>query len=575
MQILYVSTAGNLGSTPVYNLLIVEPFPVKWALTLKGKNDTSGDDMNKTKTRTIQRIAALLSSAFILAACGGGGGGGGNSPPPPPPPTATFGANFSEIQAAVFTPTCAVSGCHTGAAAPEGLRLDETNSYTLLVGVASNQDNSVLRVAAADPNNSYLIQKLEGTAAGSRMPLNGTPLIQANIDMIRQWITDGAIDDRAQASDPIRVSSLAPMPDAILNAAPTQILAGFDRDPDATTVNLNTFLFEGSGGDGTFGDGNETSITAASITVPGANLSSAVFDLTGVAMPSDSYRVQLLGSGASVIMDMDANALDGEFSGAFPSGDNTAGGNFEATFELQVPPPVGITLDEIQAAVFTPNCATASCHTGPAGNNLPAGMDLSSADASFASLVNVVSQEDPNFIRIDPLNPNGSYLIHKLEGTASTGVRMPLGGTPLDQATIDNTINDTTQSSHELLSYAYYVGNSGRSCAGAPVPSLMRVRLDPATGLPDPVELLPGVEHFQVQYGVNDGVNGEYQDADDVTDFNQVTSVRIWLLIRAECAETGYTDETTYSLGNQEDYLSADTGFRRQLYSSVVMLRNG
>ena len=142
-----------------------------------------------------------------------------------------------------------------------------------------------------------------------------------------------------------------------------------------------------------------------------------------------------------------------------------------------------------------------------------------------------------------------------------------------DQATIDNIINDTTQSAHELLSYAYYVGNSGRSCAGAPVPSLMRVMLDP-TGLPDPVELLPGVEHFQVQYGVNDGVNGEYQDADEVTDFNQVTSVRIWLLIRAECAETGYTDETTYSLGNQEDYLSPDTGFRRQLYSSVVMLRN-
>ena len=72
------------------------------------------------------------------------------------------------------------------------------------------------------------------------------------------------------------------------------------------------------------------------------------------------------------------------------------------------------------------------------GNNLPAGLDLSNADASFASLVGVISQEDLNFIRVDPFNPDGSYLIRKLEGTASTGLQMPLGGLPLDQATIDN-----------------------------------------------------------------------------------------------------------------------------------------
>jgi hypothetical protein len=354
-------------------------------------------------------------------------------------PPVAFGPVFSEIQNAVFTPTCAVSGCHVGASAPQGLRLDATNSYALLVGVASNEDPGVLRVAPGDPGNSYLIHKLEGTAsAGARMPLNGTPLVQSDINTIRQWITDGAIDDRVQKSDPIRVSSLSPAPGATLNAPPTQVLAGFDRDPDASTVNLNTFLLEGSGGDGTFGDGNETNITAASISVPNANTASAVFDLTGVAMPDDTYRVRLLGSGASMILDMDANALDGEFSGAFPSGDGTEGGDFEATFEILTPPPVGVTLDEIQAAVFTPTCSTAGCHTGPIGNNLPAGMDLSDADSSFASLVGVTSQEDPTFIRVDPLNPDGSYLIQKLEGTASTGAQMPFGGMPLDQATINN-----------------------------------------------------------------------------------------------------------------------------------------
>jgi type IV pilus assembly protein PilW len=138
----------------------------------------------------------------------------------------------------------------------------------------------------------------------------------------------------------------------------------------------------------------------------------------------------------------------------------------------------------------------------------------------------------------------------------------------IDKDEIENNIDDTPQSVHELLSYAYYVGNSGRSCAGAPVPALLRVRMGPA-GQPLTDELLPGVEHFQVQYNVN----GQYLNANAVTDFSQVTSARIWLLIRAECAETGFTDGRTYTLGGQT--YTPDDGFRRQLYSSVVMLRNG
>jgi len=74
-----------------------------------------------------------------------------------------------------------------------GLRLDDGNSYALLVGVASGEQGSVLRVAAGNPNNSYLIQKLEGTAAvGGRMPLGGPFLDATTIGVIRQWIADGA-----------------------------------------------------------------------------------------------------------------------------------------------------------------------------------------------------------------------------------------------------------------------------------------------------------------------------------------------------------------------------------------------
>jgi hypothetical protein len=62
-----------------------------------------------------------------------------------------------------------------------------------LVNVTSAQAPPLQRVTPGDPNNSYLIQKLEGTASvGARMPAFSPPLDQATIDAIRDWISNGA-----------------------------------------------------------------------------------------------------------------------------------------------------------------------------------------------------------------------------------------------------------------------------------------------------------------------------------------------------------------------------------------------
>ena len=385
--------------------------------------------MKISRLSPVRQIAAIVFLTGFLAACDGGDGTG-------LPPAGPLGPNFSSIQANVFTPTCATTGCHFGAGAPQGLRLDAASSFALLVGVPSTEESSLLRVAPGDPNNSYLVQKLEGTASsGQQMPLNAPSLSQATIDVIRQWIIDGAIDDRLPASGPIRVTSLSPVPDSVVDPAPTQIIAAFDREPDASTVNANTFILEASGGDTTFGDGNEIRIAGASLTVPMANPQTAVLDLSGILLTEDTYRVRLLGSGPSMILDLDANALDGEFGGAFPSGDGTQGGNFEAVFTVMGPVIMGPTLDDIQAAVIGPTCAVAGCHTG-GGVVLPTVMNLTSAQASFDNLVNIPSLEVPGVIRVLPGDPDNSYLVHKLEGTAAVGDRMPLGGNPLDPAII-------------------------------------------------------------------------------------------------------------------------------------------
>jgi uncharacterized protein (TIGR03118 family) len=104
---------------------------------------------------------------------------------------------LSQLQTTVFTPKC--SGCHNGSNPPGGAlpgsqNLTAGNSFAALVGVASLEQPALRRVKAGDPDNSYLIQKLEGLAGitGSRMPLGGPFLDQATIDQIKSWISSGA-----------------------------------------------------------------------------------------------------------------------------------------------------------------------------------------------------------------------------------------------------------------------------------------------------------------------------------------------------------------------------------------------
>ena len=93
------------------------------------------------------------------------------------------------------------------------------------------------------------------------------------------------------------------------------------------------------------------------------------------------------------------------------------------------------TLTQLQAQVFGPVCS--GCHNG-VGTSLPGVQNLTSAAATYASLVNVASIEQPSLERVKPGDPTDSYVIHKLEGLAGiTGARMPFGGPYLSTATIE------------------------------------------------------------------------------------------------------------------------------------------
>jgi Bacterial Ig-like domain len=360
-----------------------------------------------------------------LAACGSGDGfvGSGGAVGPLAP-------NFDSIQTNVFEQVC--EHCHSGASAPAGLRLDSANSYAMLVGVASVERSSVLRVAPGNPNDSYLIQKLEGTAGvGERMPAGLPALPQADVDIIRQWITDGA-QPGSGASGPIRVTSLSPTPNATVLGLPGSITVGFNRELNAPSVTTGSFTLRRSGADGQLGTADDVAIAPTSVTVPAANSRSAIMDLAGVPSVVDSYAVTLLGTGPATILDLSGNALDGEPIRLLPSGDGLAGGDYTATFSI----PAAPTLAQIQTSVLTPRCS--GCHSG-AGATLPGSLNLTSLNASRAALVGVASVEVPALQRVAAGSPNDSYLIRKLEGTPGiVANRMPLGGPFLDQPTIDS-----------------------------------------------------------------------------------------------------------------------------------------
>ena len=56
-----------------------------------------------------------------------------------------------------------------------------------------------IRVVASDANASFLIDKLEnnnlGNSRGDQMPLNGPYLDQDTINVIRDWINAGALNN--------------------------------------------------------------------------------------------------------------------------------------------------------------------------------------------------------------------------------------------------------------------------------------------------------------------------------------------------------------------------------------------
>lgn len=138
-------------------------------------------------------LACAVSLSF-LAGCGsqtqdgspsqdGVGEAGGASPH----------VTFTEVYSGVLR-SC--TSCHAGFVGQiDGLDMStQPTAYKNLVGASASRCTGTL-VVAKNAASSVLYQKVTSPRCGNRMPENAPPLSQANVDLLKNWIDEGAPND--------------------------------------------------------------------------------------------------------------------------------------------------------------------------------------------------------------------------------------------------------------------------------------------------------------------------------------------------------------------------------------------
>jgi hypothetical protein len=125
---------------------------------------------------------------LVLSGCADLGEKVDDGPLEPLPDTVSF---VTDIQP-IFELHCV--GCH-GVGGIAGLDLRAGFSHASLVNVTATEID-MPRVAPGQLQTSWLYLKLTGTqTVGDPMPVGGFPLPEATVDLVQQWIVEGALDN--------------------------------------------------------------------------------------------------------------------------------------------------------------------------------------------------------------------------------------------------------------------------------------------------------------------------------------------------------------------------------------------
>jgi hypothetical protein len=152
----------------------------------RSKEDMFGQTLRSSTKRVQIRNAIALLALFVLtmfSACENEI----NNPPADDIVFPDVNVSYTQHVQPLFSRRCAIGGCHAGSSPAAGLDLTHP-SYNRLM-------NHVPRlVTARESNNSLLIQRLDGRIQ-PRMPLNSTPLTTNQLNGMKRWIDEGALNN--------------------------------------------------------------------------------------------------------------------------------------------------------------------------------------------------------------------------------------------------------------------------------------------------------------------------------------------------------------------------------------------
>jgi hypothetical protein len=347
--------------------------------------------------------------------------------------------------------------------------LDESQAGALAAGAlyvnvhTPAEPNGAVRAQLLPPSVEVIFADLDGTQVVPPVVTAATARLAATTDLVTRAFlvngysqnfataTSGSVREGAAGTNGPQVVELEPNDDLTLWSS-TSLVLDEDQFSSYLAGELYAVLASATRPDGEIRGQFErktapppdTTAPTVTLTAPAGPLSGTVMltatatDDVGVTAVRFFVEGTQVGSDAAAPYEFSwdtTTVADGAITLHAEASDAAGNDGRSADVDVTVTNAVGITFAQIQSTVFTPRCS--GCHTGPTGNTLPSGMNLSSAAASYAALVGVASLEVPSLDRVAPGNPDDSYLIQKLEGTAAEGVRMPQGGPFLDQATID------------------------------------------------------------------------------------------------------------------------------------------
>lgn len=142
----------------------------------------------KFKPKQSWLVVVICSLGLLITSCGdsstspnGGENGGGNDDPPAEP-------TFTNVQE-IFNNSCGGSNCHLNSAR-SGVQLNNYENVMNSEGVQYGE----LVVQPNDADGSPLVDKIESDnpQEGERMPQGGPYLSNDEIDLIKEWINNGA-----------------------------------------------------------------------------------------------------------------------------------------------------------------------------------------------------------------------------------------------------------------------------------------------------------------------------------------------------------------------------------------------